>query len=100
MQKHLCRPGKKVEVLSAFDPAFSAQRKEVPKAYVPLRGYERIENRHYRNFYNGKKVWPAGHLLLPGLSRESPGLLKGSFGKPNEAKAPPGSPRTSIYAIQ
>ena len=44
MQKHLCRPGKKVEVLSAFDPAFSAQRKEVPKAYVPLRGYERIKD--------------------------------------------------------
>ena len=71
MQKHLCRPGKKVEVLSAFDPAFSAQRKEVPKAYVPLRGYERIENRHYRNFYNGKKVWPAGHLLLPGFGPAS-----------------------------
>ncbi len=47
-------------VLSAFDPAFSARRKEVPKAYMPLRGYKWIKS----------------------LAR----VPKGSFGNPNKVK--------------
>ena len=70
MQKHLCRPGKKVEVLSAFDPAFSAQRKEVPKAYVPLRGHKRKKCFYqYRSRFGLRATffWPEPQKKAKGL---------------------------------